>query len=653
MFTRLLTVIFPLLVVFSLANAQTPAPADVHVKLSLAENKTVYRIGEPIKLLMEFTADKAGYKVEYLSEQGALTSDSLVISPDIGYTYWLDEMNNNIRYMRDYFAEADLSSTPKQVVLVLNDALRFDNPGRYTVSVTTRRVRPTSSKEDWREPLTLSTNSVKFEIQPMSEADEETELKRLTQLLDAKRDWQSEDAITKQLSYLAGDPSSREKVRRLLDREKRSGNYYANILTGLFIARNRALVLKLIENALRDPEIPATAQLLGVATRLKTLLVQNVSNKPVVVGSVIVAPAVEEDSQTKEIREGYLLELAAGLGKRTGESQTTTAQTIFTSFPKNAQTPPSPALREARRILIQQFDTLDLFGKEWLLRSYWEDLRDPVLLNSLKKMLASSDPRMRGLHGIVLTRLLEMAPDEARSYVIAEIRDPGSFVDPTILSALKDESLPEVDAPLLEQLRRFTQQTQNRDIVSLKTKSALLARFATDSVYPDVMELYRTTRERLYPDARGAFLAYLAKHNEREALPLIEQAVAELKPGEDPAVLRELTSHYYSAAIGAVVKKLLETNDAASASHAAYLIGLHGVAGDEKVLEARLNRWHDEWKDRVIEADAQQQGRIERELIWALLNGNTWTLSPERVRELQQSCVTKICKQSPLVRTPK
>lgn len=39
------------------ARAQT-APPGVNVKLSLLDNKTVYKIGEPIKLLMEFTADR-------------------------------------------------------------------------------------------------------------------------------------------------------------------------------------------------------------------------------------------------------------------------------------------------------------------------------------------------------------------------------------------------------------------------------------------------------------------------------------------------------------------------------------------------------------------------------------------------------------------
>ncbi|HEX5964837.1 MAG TPA: hypothetical protein VFY51_02860 [Pyrinomonadaceae bacterium] len=56
--------------------------------------------------------------------------------------------------------------------------------------------------------------------------------------------------------------------------------------------------------------------------------------------------------------------------------------------------------------------------------------------------------------------------------------------------------------------------------------------------------------------------------------------MSEVKPDQDPAVLRELTALYYSDRIGVLVKKLLATDDRAVASHAAYLIGLHGSAED-------------------------------------------------------------------------
>jgi hypothetical protein len=75
---------------------------------------------------------------------------------------------------------------------------------------------------------------------------------------------------------------------------------------------------------------------------------------------------------------------------------------------------------------------------------------------------------------------------------------------------------------------------------------------------------------------------------------------------------------YYSHAIAALLKKLLDADDVYLTTHAASLLGVHGSAGDERLLEARLKRWREQWRDRVTEADAQQQGQIERELIYAL-----------------------------------
>src|SRR6185503_12877171 len=154
--------------------------------------------------------------------------------------------------------------------------------------------------------------------------------------------------------------------------------------------------------------------------------------------------------------------------------------------------------------------------------------------------------------------------------------------------------------------------------VHLKQKTSLLVRFGTAGIYQELMDLYQQVGAKLHADGRAGLLAYFAKHNEREAIPLIEQAISELKPGEDPAVLRELTALYYSDAIGVLVKQLLTTDDLALASTAAYLIGLHGSPDDQKVLEARLKRWQEEWGNRMAEADEQHQGRIESELIWAL-----------------------------------
>jgi len=399
---------------------------------------------------------------------------------------------------------------------------------------------------------------------------------------------------------------------------------------------------------MRDPNTPVSSQLLHAVTRLRRLGADDLRMERAVIVSPMLPP--EENPREREIRDAYVVELSAGLGKRKDNALTTTAITIASNPPKDPQTA-NVGSREARRILIQHFHTLHVFAQEWLLRQDLEELRDRSLIPVFKRTLSSNQgPALKHLHEGALKLLIEVASDEARPFVVAEIRDPTSFVDVKVLGSIEAKSLPEADASLLEQIRRFAAITENRGFVFLKQKTALLVRFGTDGIYPDLLDLYQTVGAKLYPDGRAGLLAYFAKHNEREAIPLIEQAISELKPGEDPAVLRELTALYYSEAIGVLVKKLLATDDPAAASTAAYLIGLHGSADDKQVLEARIKRWYEEWGNRVAEADAQHQGRIESELVYALMKGKSWKLSPERLRELQMGCITQMCKQSNPIR---
>ena len=67
---------------------------------------------------------------------------------------------------------------------------------------------------------------------------------------------------------------------------------------------------------------------------------------------------------------------------------------------------------------------------------------------------------------------------------------------------------------------------------------------------------------------------------------------------------------------------------------------------DQKVLEARLERWRKEWANRSVEAETNLQGTVERELVYGLIHAKSWKLSPERVKEFQQSCITKYCRQN-------
>ncbi|HEX5703166.1 MAG TPA: hypothetical protein VFX97_08205 [Pyrinomonadaceae bacterium] len=635
-------IIFFVAALYFLGAGRTPAQdgAGVRATLKFPEDKTTYRIGEPIRLMLELTAEREGYSTDIISDGTDLTWDKITISPEAGVYRWAEESLGN-RGMRDYFSNAALTTKPIVVDIYLNDSIRIDRPGRYSVQITTGRVSPGGPLEQRNVPLTLTTNALTFNVVPMTNDEEEKEVKRISQLIDSARGYQAEEAAARQLAYLTGDISTREKVRRFLTPGSRSGNYSAQIYHGLFIARNRALLLQLLQAAMRDVDTPVTYSLLNVVAKVHLLLERvGSAQKAMPRGSLMINGG---DPRFLEIRDAYLVELGNSLNKRSGTSQTFTAKTLLMNLPKSEQAA-AALLAEVQRILRAQFDTLHPYDQEYLMRMYWEQLRDASLVPSLKKMLAFTAASSKNVHDTALKRLLEMAPDEARPYVIAQIRDPKSFIDLEVVSSLADKTLPEVDDALVDQIRELSKSKANFSRVHMKHKTSLAARFATKSIYADLMDIYRSSDD-LPVEARAGFLAYFARHNEAEGLALLEQALEKVGPALQFNILPDFTKLYFSDGVGALLRTRLDSDDPDIVSTAAYLISKHGPASDQAAIEKRLQRWQAQWRGRAAEADANGQGRAERELIWAMLHAKSWKASPPRVKELQQSCVTTVCKQ--------
>lgn len=628
---------FALLVFCAVSFAQN-SPEEVHASLRLADTKTTYRIGEPVRLILELTADREGYVADTTPDSHEPPTDTISVSPDEGVNHWLEEYFSG--GYRDYSTRVNLTKSPTPVGFSLNDSIRFDRPGRYTIKVTTRRVFPTAPPTEFKPAITLTTNDVTVDIEAMSDADEANEVRRISGLIEAARGWQAEEAAGRQLSFLTGDVSTREKVRRFLSDSNKSSNYQAQIYYGLFIARNRALALQLLETAMRDPNTPVTHSLLGVVTRLHLMSERaGVARKPVVAMPV----GANGDPRATEIRDAYVTQLAAGLDKRSGKSQTTTAMTILMNLPNDPQLA-APFLSQVRRILISQFDTLHPFDQEYLLRVKGDDFRDPSLVPSLKKMLGSSGIASKNIHDTALKRLMEISPDEARLFVLAEIRDPNSFVDQEILGSLPDKTLPEVDSTLLEQIRQFASSASNPARIHLQYKTAVAARYASKAIYADMMEIYRNVGDKMPSEALPGFLAYFARHDEGEGLALLEKAL-EQSLSQQWRVLSDFTRLYFSEAVDELLRKRLESDDQEIASTAAYLISRHGPAEDQKLIEQRLERWRKDWGNRIAEADSNLQGRLESELIMALGLGKSWKPPVEKFKELQRTCLTNVCKQ--------
>src|SRR5262249_31155995 len=286
--------------------------------------------------------------------------------------------------------------------------------------------------------------------------------------------------ISEELSYLSGEASTREKAQRFITSQGRGGNY----LLGLFIARDRELVVRLLEGSLRDLNTPVTHLLLRTLPRLRLLLE---GRGPPTIDAGVVFEGDQYHQRSLEILEEYLRELTLSLPKRTGKSRTATAMTILMNLPKDPDRA-AQMLGGARKILLQDFDSLSAFDQEYLLRVYWDKLRDPSLLPVIERILTKErQPQGSITRASALKRLMELDPERSRSFVVTELRDPASVVDLEVLEALKDETLPEADAALLEQIRLLAPLKQNRDSVLLRHKALLAARFASPAIYDGLM----------------------------------------------------------------------------------------------------------------------------------------------------------------------
>jgi hypothetical protein len=611
---------------------------DVQVLLSLENGKTTYRSGEPIRLVLSFTALRGNYLLNTGTGKPMSPVDEIAITPETGVNRWLDDYSGSHRFWPDGIPVTNLSATPFPLVLVLNDCLRIDGPATYTVRITTHRVLPgPMGAADLTPVPPLITNAVTFSVTPMTDEEEQAEMQRLTaarRLMNGvnrndRAAMQEADAHQKrlddELSYLSGDVSTREKLRQLLvPRGSLPNGEYA-----LFMARNRELVLGTLEEALRDPSVVPSG-VLHAAIRLREL-----ASKP---------------GLTVDVQQAWVAELIASLPQRTAQARIATLATILQNLPKDRA--------QASKILVGLRDALITEVANGypltMLVEYWDLFRDPRLVSGLEGMIRRYQQASGEFSGwLALQRLMELAPDRARPFVVAEVIRPQRSNDFErtlgILSGLKDTPLPEVDRPLLAAIREQAA-LERRTFQVLAQKGVLAARLATDAIYDPLLAIYRTESARWQPEERAAVLSYLARVHEPETMPVIERELGAFGFGPDQdyqayMFLNSLSQGYYSARIRSLLAKRLESDDPHVAESAASMMGKRGGAEDRTLLEKRLRRWRDTWQGRESSASGNEN-RLESQLVSALTRATAWKLSSAELESLRQGCLTEMCRAS-------
>jgi HEAT repeat protein len=657
-------------------EAMRKNPEGVSFTLRLEEDKVQFKPGEVIRVEFSFTSDLPD------------TYDLDVATYDRRKDkYFLDHKNGVGDPLRDHQigtgeglspGPPPLSETPRKMTFDLNEWFRFDQPGRFRLYVTAPRIL---KKGDMMSVngADVTSSIVEFEILPRDDEWAEQELQATTRLLDSSDPQgaprMDRTPVCRRLRFLNTEAAASEMIRRFQDPPNgpldMCGYEYS---LGLIGSAHRAFIVKEMERGLEAPDQIVSEGYLYTLSQLAASLRQK---------EQMPAPAEQPNDEeqakaadearrkqwdlSQKLRAQYTERLMSALSRKQGKARAIAAHTLLeTLWNSSSQSAPAqladpsqsgrPNLEIIKKLapeIIEVFDDLPVNTRTYLLSHRWKQLAGPAMLPVIRRILNDkpSDAQSYGskdLRGMALRRLYELAPDEGRRLIIEELRRPSPGVGWTTLKLIPDETLPELDETLVENLKKaLSDEAGDADMLGM-----LIQRYATASVASRVKDIYGDKDGKWACSIQSALLAYFLRVDAPTGIELAKQALGARGPEcchcyawliPDVAKLR-MTPELEVLAI-----EHLDDPDPEVVLHAASALGQYGSTDSEKPLWRRLEKWLQEWKGRAEELpknfDSSHPNfwpkRIGQVLRQALSQSPAWLIDREELEKLRQSCLDK------------
>ena len=462
---------------------------QVEVTLSTASGRSHFKAGEPLQLDIAFTARAGGVSLTTSGLEPGGSSDEFIVRAEDGGSGGARSADQArlMRLVSDAFTRQALPvGRTEHLRPYLNDWVSFDRPGRYTVELLTRRT-------GFFQPRLSNRLSLQIDVPSPQEVAERA--RELATQLRANCGAGKAERSVRELGWL-GDAAIDAQLDALLNRDG-ANPCGVDVWRGLWLARDRGRVVQRLEQALDDPRQLLTARnnLLIELTRLRLSL------------ESAEAPRWETLNQ-EAIRLGYVGRIADSLAGRSGEPLIDAAAVVLSAYPP----PDSAEFSSAATALLANFDAIDPYLLDGLLRGHGVELAGPELRAGLHRVL---DRRRDVGRGAALQTLGRLWPQDLAPYVLAEACAE-HFVPWQSLAAFQPGTLPEADACL----RRKLQVEAARQPRSYGLTMALqyVSRLASPALVPDVEGLLSSLRTG-EGSALAAGLAYLVRWAPERYLP--------------------------------------------------------------------------------------------------------------------------------------
>ena len=454
-------------------------------QLQLSTNATVYRQGQLIPLELSFTSKVPNrYQVnmaEY-DRSGRMGYEKFVVEPADGTA---DPLLAYFKSETVFFGGAltnfkFLSDSPYVTHLYLNEWVRFDKPGNYRVTVTSRRVSDTPGGKSYYQGAIqlLKSNSIEIRIIEPDSAWQQSELKSILADLDTSPaptgPFSSSPRITAmtKLRYLGSADAARELARRLSGDE---GQVDWVCAFGLIGSPNKLAGYEEMRRLLVDPDFPVGSGFLQAM-------------------AIVLLDPAQPPEALRQQREANLEDarsalMSAVLTKR-GKALIVSVDTVL----RNRLNSSSEDRSKLLSLLIAGFRELGTEQQRAWLEEQWPKVKDAAWLPTLRAIAAEyadypvpNAPNVLPaydyfkLSGDGLIRWYELDPEGARPAVLAEIVRRRPRYSANTLGMLPDKVLPNEERAIADHFL-----TADGDAVEGNLAS-LLNRYGDASVLAEVL----------------------------------------------------------------------------------------------------------------------------------------------------------------------
>jgi hypothetical protein len=621
-------------------------PQDISFTIRLAGDKKQFRQGEVIPLEMSFASSRVNtYRMDAATydRSGRLHMDKFHIEPETGFVDPMyDHFNSGGLFMMGGLrAIPDLEEKPHVITYEINEWFRFDKPGKYRFYLTSPRVSRIGKREE-SGSIILTSNAVEFEIIPAEKDWQEKELRRIVKELDAKDPKPDRLAACRALRFLGSKAAAIELARRYGAPDGECGfEYYA----GLIGSPHRDFVMETMETQLAAPDQEISGEWLRLMIQLTMASGRQGLQQPV----------SDDERQWREYRgrhlklynqlqEKYATLLAQSMLLKTGRARAVSANTLLELNWDKSKLPDVASF----------FNDLPLRQQRSLLEKRWKQIAGDSMLPILRQLYrkrpesnSEDNDDISVINALALKRIYELAPEEGRQLIIAEMRRLNPRVGHRVTGfqafmILPDETLPELDSVFADNLEKGE---------NLEAHSALIERYGSSNIFPQVSALLNEKVGNMACFEQSRLLAYCLRVDASGSIDLIRRALTLRGTGNVrcyTSVFGELGELRTSPELEKLAIEFLDDADPEVVVDAATMLGRNGSADAEEALWRRFEKWSREWngREQELKVDFQSEGpvfqrRVEQALRTALSHAPEWLADLKKLQRLKSLCVTQ------------